>query len=114
MCPTRPVESGDSWSSGCVTRHRHIHILAVLLIIWSSKKNPTASRAGTGTPTPPAMTLAGVSRCKGTADRGCGQKYREPPPQEQHGVQSDTRITIAVQRKLDAKCTPEMLKATAQ
>ena len=62
-----------------------------------------------------AMTLAVVTRCKGAADRDCGKKYRDTPPlQEQHGVQSDTRITIAVQRKLEAKCTPEMLKATAQ
>ena len=62
-----------------------------------------------------AMTLAVVSPCKGAADRGCGKKYRDTPPlQEQHGVQSDTRITIAVQRKLEAKCTPEMLKVTAQ
>ena len=77
MYPIRPVESGDSWSSGCAKGHRHIHIFAVLLIIWSSKKNPTASRAGKGTPTPPAMTLVVRGLSNGAASRGCGQKQRE-------------------------------------
>ena len=104
MCPIRPVESGDSWSSGGANGHRHIHIFAVLPIIWSSKKNPTASRAGKGTPTPPAMTLVVGGRSNGAASRGCGQKQRETPPlQEQHGDPSDTTIAITVQRKSKAK-----------
>ena len=77
MCPIRPVESGDSWSSGGANGHRHIHIFAVLLIVWSSKKNPAASRAGKGMPTPPAMTLVVGVRSNGAASRGCGQKQRE-------------------------------------
>ena len=104
MCQIRQVECGDSWSSGRANGHRHIHIFAVLPIIWSSKKNPTASRAGKGTPTPPAMTLVVGGRPKGAASRGCGQKHRETPSlQEQRGVRNDTGITIAVQRKLEAK-----------
>ena len=104
MCPIRPVESGDSWSSGSANGHRHIHIFAVLPIIWSSKKNPTASRAGNGTPTPRAMMLVVGGRSNGAASRGCGQKQRETLPlQEQHGDPSDTTIAITVQRKSKAK-----------
>ena len=35
MCPLRPVESGDSWSSWCVHGHRHIHISAELPSVQS-------------------------------------------------------------------------------
>ena len=73
-------------------------------IIWSSKKNPTASRAGKGTPTPPAMTLVWEAGSNGAASRGCGLKQRETPPlQEQHGDPSDTAFATTVQRKSKAK-----------
>ena len=58
MCPLRPGESGDSWSSWGVHGHRHIHISAELPSVQSiqtlrkGRKNPFASRAGQGTPTP--------------------------------------------------------------
>ena len=80
MCPIRPVGSGDSKSSGCINGHCHIHIPAVLLTVKRSKKNSTASRAGTGTPRHPATTLAVEAQCKEAANRGSGQKHRETPP----------------------------------
>ena len=104
-------KSIDSKIRHFVNGHRHIHTLAVMLSFWNSRKNHTASRAGTGTPTPQAATLAVEARCKGAADSGFGQKHRDTPLLTgQLCVRSYTTITIAIQRKSEAKCTPELSK----
>ena len=99
MCPITPGRA-----EVCERTPSCPHLRRAADHLEQQEENPTASRAGKGTPTLPAMTLVGGGRSNGAASRGCGQKQRETPPlQEQHGDPSDTTIAITVQRKSKAK-----------
>ena len=89
---------------GCERTPPYPHLRRVADHLEQQEEHPTASRAGEGTPTPPAMTLVVGGQSNGAASRGCGQKQRETfLLREQHGGPSDTTIAIIVQRKSKAK-----------
>ena len=99
MCPIRPAEPGDSWfERGCERTLPYPHLRCARRTHCKPSWKGNAHAL-------PAMTLVVGGRPKGTASRGCRQQHHEAPSlQEQHGVRNDTRITIAVQRKIEAKC----------
>ena len=83
MCTIQPVESGDSWSSGCVNTTTSTSTLSCCQSspcrLQGKEAEPHCKSSWKVNGHTPSFDAWWEANQKGAANRGCGHKHRETP-----------------------------------